>query len=201
MVCLLIAFLIALSPHISIKDWDLLAFIGSILGGLITWLGVKKTLSEQRKDKFLERYREQMKELDTIVKKSRYIINVPAMVLSKKEEDDSVDVIGTLHMHADFLNDFIDEINAKVPDLILTLDDWEFVHALDTKIKILSGFNAYYRHIDRYIMSDGVPRMRDIIDKYLLKAEEIHLDLDHHQEVLMGKYYEMQDREFFKSRK
>lgn len=189
-VSILVAFLITLSPHISITDWDFLAFLGSIIGGVITWWGVKKTLTEQRKERFLNDYRAEMRELHGIVKDTRYIINVRIFELSTDGEDGQTDRLGTLHLHADYINDFIEVMTSKMPDLISTVE-WDVVHSLDIKLKILSGFKVFYNRLDFYINRDGINKIQSVVDEYLDKAVELHTFLDQHREKIMKKYYEI----------
>lgn len=186
--CILISMIIVLIPHISINDWDFLAFVGSIIGGLITWLGVKKTLGEQRKERFLDKYQREMREIHSLVNDTRYIINVHLFEIYHEEEE-KPDLNGTLQMHADSLNDFIKEINTRLPELISSVE-WRVVHKLDLRAKFLSGFLAYYRKFDIYLENEGYARMREVVDKYLDKALEIHTELDDYREELMRKYYD-----------
>ncbi|WP_025848711.1 hypothetical protein [Paenibacillus ehimensis] len=51
---------------INLKDWDLLAFFGSIIGGLITWLGVKYTINNQNKNEFLKTFSKKIRVIDSI---------------------------------------------------------------------------------------------------------------------------------------
>lgn len=189
-VSILVAFLISISPHISINDWDFLAFLGSIIGGFITWWGVKKTLSEQRKERFLDNYRAEMRLLYELVKDTRYIINVHVFEISTDDEDGPPDVLGTLHLHADFINDFIEAITSKMPDLISTIE-WDVVQSLDIKMKILSGFKAFHNRLDFYIERDGFKRIRSVVDDYLEKAVGVHMDLDQRREKIIKEYYEI----------
>ncbi|MGG6309976.1 hypothetical protein [Paenibacillus macerans] len=187
--CILISMILTLVPHISINDWDFLAFVGSIIGGLITWLGVKKTLSQQTKERFLDRYHKEMKELYSVISETRYIINVHLYEFAE-DRDGEVDNRDTLRMHADYIKDFIDKMNSKLPELISSVD-WKIVHTIELKLKFLAGFLVYHRSLEFYLKRDGYLSMRSVVDGYLDKAVDIHSDLDKYREELMKKYYRL----------
>lgn len=49
------------------KRWDVLAFLGSIIGGLLTLFGVRVALDNQRKDDFINRFPERLLCIDNIM--------------------------------------------------------------------------------------------------------------------------------------
>lgn len=189
----LISISVEVFPSISLNQWDFLAFVGSIIGGFITWWGVKKTISEQRKEKFLDRNRQELSEIHNLVHDIEFISKVHTFELTSEGEDGPVDTVGTLQLHADYLNDFIEIIDKRIPSLISSVE-WNAIHSLDTKMKSLRGFLAYYQRLDVYIKSDGILRLMQVVDRYLFMAVEIYEDLENYRLETIKNYYNVSER-------
>ncbi|PQP85457.1 hypothetical protein [Paenibacillus sp. AR247] len=191
MCCLLIliALLLTLSTKINIHDWDLLAFIGSIIGGFITWLGVRITILEQKKDKEIELYYKDIDVLYFIVQDTQFIINVPSYEITKNDAEGKlvVDEYETLQMQLDFTVDFIEIINKKLSDLMKSVE-WEVFRVIDIEMKNLAVAKVFAERFENYYSREGSDNMKMRIKRYLEIAGSIHSRLSEYKDTRTDKY-------------
>ncbi|GGG08543.1 hypothetical protein [Paenibacillus aceti] len=181
---ILLALLIKLGPIINIKDMDILAFLGAIIGGLFTWFGVKKTLDEQRKDTFLKNYSAEISMLYVITRETKFISAV------KRTEfvnyDDTPDEGATLEYKERAIDKFIDIINTKSPELAEKLE-WSVFEVLDAKFRTLDGDTIIFKSSPRNDNSKVEKHIKDSLDR----AIEVHNLLEERKQSLAKEYRKM----------
>ncbi|MGG3312215.1 hypothetical protein ABER23_33020 [Paenibacillus lautus] len=193
MLCILVAFLSVLYREFT--EWDFLAFLGSIIGGFITWFGVKLTISSKRDDKEIADYYDDISILYFLVQETRYILNVETMQDSQKEPDGRwvINKRGTILMHLDFIIDFIDILEKNFSDLIKSTD-WEVFEQIDFHTKTLASAKTIQNRYDFYFLRDGEDRMEGRVKDYINNAKKIHLILSEYKEQRTQKYYNLKEK-------
>ncbi|WP_088832709.1 hypothetical protein [Paenibacillus tyrfis] len=163
-----------------------IGFIGSILGGIIggilTFIGVKLTLEHQDRTKFLENFNIKMTIIDETIDEIKDIIGLGVFIAKYGE---SMGLDREQYILVELLK-FQEKLNNRIPSLRHTID-YSVIH----KIEIMfSGLNELARldsNIDRnkisaYFDPNKVNRMLD-------SAQTICGELLKYKETLRRKYY------------
>ncbi|WP_427052386.1 hypothetical protein [Paenibacillus sp. TC-CSREp1] len=175
--------------------WDLLAFAGSIIGGIITYLGVKMTITSQREDRKVDKYYQDISVLYYIVNNTSFIKNVEIFECGEELEDGSykVNISDTLAMQLDYIVDFMDIVQDKISDLIKSLDVDSFA-VLDVNMKNLSGARLFVKEFDLYFRRDGENRMKERVSKYIDISEKIHKLIEDHMDDRTTEYLKIKKK-------
>ncbi|WJH30484.1 hypothetical protein N6H13_07515 [Paenibacillus sp. CC-CFT742] len=175
-------------PKFEEFGWDLLAFIGSIIGGVITYLGVKITITSQREDKVIEKFYQDIGVLYSFLRSSSYILNLRVLELEKKENETSMDHIKRSMLWSfNQINEFLEILERNLSDLIRSLEHNRF-ELLDVYIKNLSGMTVFIRNFDFYYERDGVFIMSDRLNHYLELSVKIFQLIEGHKEDRTEEY-------------
>lgn len=190
---IVIALMFMISPRISKNGWDLLAFLGSIIGGTITWWGVRLTITEQRREAFMKSYSEEMKALYFTLQEISFVCDTIPHQLRKDE--DFRTALGAMCLEADSIIRFVDVIQKRLPELISSVE-WSVVYTVDVKIQKLAeikNFERKLRNTPQYIGLEGVRKHLD--EQYIEPAKSIYDILHDRKELIMKKYEEHTSRQ------
>lgn len=179
------------TPKFKENGWDLLAFTGSIIGGLITYIGVNLTITAQRNDRKLEKYYEDKAVMYKIIQDTHFIKNVGMIQISSKDSDghDQLDTYNTLKIQLKSIIDFITIMESQISQLIKSIDE-EVFEIIHIRMKLLSGTMHYNKHFDFYYSARGENRTKDTIEGYLDDAVKIQTLLCDYQEERTKEYKE-----------
>ncbi|MEK4115598.1 hypothetical protein NST44_05270 [Paenibacillus sp. FSL W8-0919] len=194
---ILIAYIIAFIPYVKINEWDLLAFIGSMVVAVITILGIRVPLLNQKKEQLIVKYENELKQLHRVNNNDmRYILKVESEKILDIETDE-VDRHSTLQLHADYLNDYINSLNGFIPSLIESLD-WDFYQKFEEKYSSLGGFSFYYDGLEiNYLTTQRFGLLEEKINNYLKIAVELQTLLLDYQKIVHQKYDEIKNKPVF----
>ncbi|MCM3783174.1 hypothetical protein M3231_09320 [Neobacillus mesonae] len=194
--CIFIAFALEFVPFLKINEWDLLAFLGSLLVAFITIRGIRVPIIAQRNEQQVARYERELKQLHKIIKEIRFITYVPKYKILVFEEDtnyDGRDIIEQeLRFKFDELRRFIILIDEKMPELLDSLD-WTFFHKFDKEFGRLQRFLVLlYPNFEVFLESDiSFTQMEHQIEDYLAEAIELYNLLYNYQNEISPKYYSL----------
>ncbi|MDR9748803.1 hypothetical protein [Paenibacillus taichungensis] len=195
LLCLLLALVRITLPNVSVTDWDLLAFIGSMIAAVVTYMGIRAPILSQRKDQLMTRYSSIIKELTLYSKKTRKIIFQADFYNSLKEHEVTKE---RLQEQAKLIKEYIENISDLFAEIVNDVDLITF-EDIELKLRGLYGFNNHYEAIDTYIQNydpDSVFAL-DIKD-YLKQAEKLELYLEDYLQRLLIKYNEVKNRSVFR---
>lgn len=188
---LLFGLAIVLLPQFSAIGWDLLAFSGSIIGGLITYVGVKLTISAQRDDSSINNYHNDKAILYKIIQETHFIKNVNIMEVTEDNSGKPVtNSAKTLKFRLGRIVDFLSIMERYTLDLIKCMDDETF-ETIHTKVKFLTGSRHYFNNFMHYYYYKGETKMSSTVSEYIEKATEIQTDLEKYKEQRRAEYYEL----------
>lgn len=193
MLYIMSALVFKIQPLMKDVGWDFLAFIGSIIGGLLTLLGVRITIREQRNDQFLKEVSQKVRIVHELTRELSYIVNIQAFELFDEDEfgNETRDEYSTASLHADYIVDFISILKERMPILMTSLE-WNAYSVLDIKFRFLSGFNRHYQYFtDTGKGEEHTAELRMIVDEYLEKSVDIFTILSDHEHLLTKKYNEI----------
>lgn len=193
---IIVSIWVLIIPHIKFPtSWDFLAFCGSIIGGAITWFGVKRTLNHERSLRFLDRYDIEMRELSLFLDDIKFIINakfiaeITSETLKKKDGlDDYSSKMITLEELGKRIDLFLQIVEKKYPDLVGKID-WTVIRKMRLYMNLMEGFNFYYKNISTFKGEGGLDKISDVFNKNIEDALSIYQLLDDHQKKLTQKYY------------
>lgn len=120
-----------------IKDnWDVLAFLGSIIGGAITWWGVKKTLKASQSEVLLKSYSSQLSATYKALDEMRVIKDYQTFLFRWLSYRDLHD----LERNFNVVRGFVRNLDDALPKL-LGIIEWEFY---DSILEKRTGFTKLY---------------------------------------------------------
>lgn len=184
-VLITVVLLIFLSKKISNLTpggWDFLAFSGAIIGGTITWLGVKLTLKQSVTDKFFNSYDKKMKVLYFSIEQLNFIVNVyNFMVFTEKEINKDL-VQYKIETMESFYVIYKEEFSK-----LLGVIDWEAIHVLDLLSKKFGGITHAKRTFEKN--EREIHHVNKFIDECYNVATEIFGKLESHKDLLIKNYY------------
>lgn len=199
-VCLLvivIAYIIAFIPKLKVNEWDLLAFIGSIIVAVITVMGIRVPIINQKNEQQMLRFERELKQLHVIIKETSFIQEAKEFELIDFESD-SVDDIGTIRAKAGYLEEFIEVIEKSMPSLIESLD-LRFFQDFDAEFtKLTSAFLFYFSNLNDYLNYwSKIPDSKTKMENYLNRAENLHVQLVEYRDEITTKYYDLKNKPVF----
>ncbi|UOK62865.1 hypothetical protein MT997_32830 [Paenibacillus sp. OVF10] len=193
--CLLVLMIRIAFPKVSVTDWDLLAFIGSMIAALVTYMGIRTPILSQRKDQLMTRYSSIIKELTLYSKRTRKVIFMTDFYNSLKEHEVTKE---KLQEQAKLIKEYIENVSDLFAEIVNEVDLLTF-EDIELRLRALDGFKNHYEAIDMYIQNydpDSVFAL-DIKD-YLKKAKELELYLDDYRQRLLVKYNEVKNKSVFR---
>jgi hypothetical protein len=186
--------------------WDLLAFCGAIIGGMITWLGVKKTLNEQKRERDLTTWSKELSILYTILNELS-VINDYQVFLSRGKYIKDID---ELDRNFKVLNDFGNKLNESMK-MMLGIIDWNFYDSIIEKKKELIrrvGANSMIQRIRNYdqaeesrlppVFRTNITQNYDSLNKLFWDMNDLALsiynDIDCYRKTIYSNYNMRNDR-------
>jgi hypothetical protein len=158
------------------KNWDVLSFSGSIIGGIITLVGVRWTLKNQYRTEFLQQYPERKKSIDEVYGRlNSFVIFLESCIkiqsygqvaescyhlLSDSEELISKSVHSAYRVYSS-TNAFLAEVRALFDYMGNPLDD----HNKKTELATSCLFNMVFN-------LTIIEQVRAGIDKHFTKIED-----------------------------
>ncbi|UPK45950.1 hypothetical protein [Paenibacillus pabuli] len=195
--CVFIAMFRVVFPSIDPNDWDILAFVGSMIAAIVTIVGIRVPILAQRREQRKAQYRSALKQLHVATKEMRRILDVHHYKFMDFETNE-VDLSETLGLHADFINDYI-ESASNLKDTLIDVMEWEEFEVFENKLRRLQGFLYYKDSLDVYLAfvdPDGV--FVHEVNDYLNQAVELEKYLIEYQENTLKKYKELSQESGFK---
>lgn len=188
---LLITFLLLLALFIKLfsnmsDNWDVLAFCGSIIGGAITWAGVKLTIKEQKSKDKAEDLKSQIKALMPAVNELSFIAELSAYALIKSDESNE-----TIRYKIVYIERFIVALNKILPDFIGVVD-FSFVRIIELKQKKFSTFKFIadaIRAADAPEDGEKFSLRQRHTQEYLEEAQSIFFLIHEHKNKIIKEYY------------
>ncbi|APO44948.1 hypothetical protein BS614_13640 [Paenibacillus xylanexedens] len=193
--CLLVAMIRVIFPKVSVTDWDLLAFMGSMIAAVITYMGIRAPILSQRKDQLMTRYSSIIKELTLYSKRTRKVIFMTEFYNSLKENEVTKE---RLQEQAELIKEYIENVSDLFAEIVNDVDLLTF-EDIELRLRALYVFNNHYEAIDTYIQNydpDSVFAL-DIKD-YLKQAKKLELYLDDYRQRLLIKYNEVKNKSVFR---
>ncbi|WP_211746441.1 hypothetical protein [Paenibacillus sp. Marseille-Q4541] len=185
--CILISFLTVIYPKLP-EGWDVLSFAGAIIGGSITWFGVKRTLLEERRDSFITGYDLEMKELVELSDKLTFISNIYLSTEIALEQYRMA--------NGEFVNEnekrtyIIQTKGLVIVKFIKTLEgsfdklygnvEFELIQKLKNKVKFMQAYKIYNKDLDGAIRLKGLDKFEEMVDEHQEKSEEIYSIIKDH---------------------
>ncbi|SFS76100.1 hypothetical protein [Paenibacillus sp. 453mf] len=191
-VCIAVAYLLALEPLIVINEWDFLAFLGSIVGGVLTLVGVNMTIREQRNERLAAKYEDSVKQLMRVNKELTFIINARNMVVTNSNTNEK-DILNTMRLRAGTLNNFIEIINKNMSEIMTSLNLTTY-RVFEIKFNFLSSnFALYYKNIDYHLnpTNNSLGKFEKKLNEFYDKAIDIRTSLDEYEKEILDKYFKI----------
>lgn len=187
---------ILIIPHIKFpSSWDFLAFCGSIIGGAITWFGVKRTLNHERRLRFLDRYDVEMREITLLLDDIRFIINakfvaeISAESLKQRHNLDDFSVkTNMLEELGTRISLFLRKVEEKYPELVGKID-WNVITKLNIYLKLMQDFKYYHKNFNNFFLKGELDEISKVFDRSIEYALSIYQLLEDHQNKMTQKYY------------
>jgi len=152
-------------PSLDVKGWDILAFMGSIIGGIITFFGVKYTIKRDDTQKILNDYPIKTRRLDNLTRKIKDELlqeldreNFDKIKLCISELMDEASLIdGEVYVHVlvierHFLELFLPKLHYETDELgqMILVKDVEFKQSLyEFKTIVNLSLNFFKAHRER----------------------------------------------------
>lgn len=164
--CVLISFVIVIYPKLP-DSWDVLSFSGAIIGGTITWFGVKKTLLEQRRDKFLADFNNKIVVLEEVERELSFIFNSNFLssIHTSEEAEKHLDLSNEeeeliyLKYNTTYMNHFIAKLGKRMSDIQIALE-WSIYDEIHTLYSGLEAFNSDKSNWTNYVRTNSVENIR-----------------------------------------
>jgi hypothetical protein len=168
----------------------IIGFIGSIVGGVITYLGVKITLEHRDREVFLESYNREMAVISDVLENIRFIIGPEVFILRTVPEISETKEIKNKKLF-EKLECFRDNFGKKLKKIRGNLD-WEIVHQLEIRFKKFSALEAY-----KIQAMNGLKNPDDVIEEFFDVAQKIIGDLEAYREQLIQQYKKVKKKNYF----
>ncbi|SCY73401.1 hypothetical protein SAMN05720606_108172 [Paenibacillus polysaccharolyticus] len=195
LLCLLLALIRLILPKVSLTDWDLLAFTGSMIAAVVTYMGIRAPILSQRKDQLMTRYSSIIKVLTLYSKKTRRIIFMTEFYNSLKEHEVTKE---RLQEQATVIKEYIENVSDLFAEIVNDVDLLTFEN-IEFKIRSLYGFINHYEAIDTHIQNyDSDSFFVFDIKDYLKQSKELEQYLVVYQQSLLVKYNEIRNRSVFR---
>jgi uncharacterized protein YoxC len=164
------------------KDWDALAFTGSIIGGALTLIGVKWALDNQKKESFKNDYPKKILILDDLINMvkdmSKSFYN-NASLRSERSQHELMEEVKTLIKLSS-------EINAEVYDYAKDIEDAIISH--QNVLKTI-GFLSYTDELYREKLSEEAKgRLWDLNKETNAEIRSIHEKFYEYRDKLSSNY-------------
>ncbi|WFB59039.1 hypothetical protein [Paenibacillus sp. BR1-192] len=190
---IIVSIWILIASHIKFPtSWDFLAFCGSIIGGAITWFGVKRTLNHERRLRFLDRYDIEMREISLFIEDIRFIINanfvaeITYETLKKNGMDEYSAKMNMLVELGKQIELFLNRVEKRYPDLIGRID-WNVIIKLDMYLKLMQDFKYHYKYIQTYFINDELDKISQVFTS-IDEALSIYQLIENHKEKITNIY-------------
>lgn len=195
LLCLLLALVRVTLPKVSLTDWDLLSFIGSMIAAVITYMGIRAPILSQRKDHLMTRYSSIIKELTLYSKKTRKIIHMTEFFNSLPEHEVTK---RRLQDQAILIREYTENVSDLFAEIVNDVDLITF-EVIEFKIRSLHGFINYYEDIDNYIQNYDADSFFAVdLKDYLKQSKELEQYLVGYQQRLIVKYQEIRSQSVFR---
>jgi hypothetical protein len=131
--CLFGALFRLIFPDIKINEWDLLAFVGSMIAAFITIMAIRVPIRAQRNEQRRVQYQTILKQLHIAQQKSRTILSVDKSPKINLEINSYVKR-NEMKTRAQFIRDYFEDVTELSNELI-SLMDWEVFEELDRRFR------------------------------------------------------------------
>lgn len=177
----LIGFLGVISVVFSLSDTiiaGVIAFLGAMLGGFITYLGVKLSLDYRDRELFLQSFNLKMHTISIFLKELRFIIGPKMFILNTLESERN------MNQRFNMLLEFKERCERLLDDKRGDID-WEVVEIIDIRIK-----KFYTLKSDIILLRNGKHMLssKQVFDDHLDNAQSILKILEDYKSDLMSKY-------------
>jgi hypothetical protein len=168
-------------PKDSTMVSGILAFIGSIIGGLITFFGVKMTLEYTTNEKILGNSSKQIFILEDSIRELTICINA----ITFTEAATNITEVQRKEMYLNSFNHFSEAINKHYEIFRLELD-YSFIKKLSMRV---DSFNA-----TAFILRNNL-RSSETCEDNAQRGKDIYDDLMKHKQLLVERYYKVKGKQ------
>ncbi|RAI96878.1 hypothetical protein DET54_106236 [Paenibacillus pabuli] len=191
LICVMIGFFRMFFPYVNATEWDLLAFIGSVIAAVVTVMGIRVPILSQRREQIKLKYESILKQLILASKSTRMILGAP----NYKFYDDNgdIDLSLTLEFQAKYIHDYIEEVSKFRVNLIESMDLVRFEH-MEAELRSFARFQFLYENLDVYIKVEKISDLFVLsIREYLDRAIALENFFIEYQNEILQKYKQLID--------
>lgn len=166
-------------PEQALQIGDIFTWTGAIIGGVITYLGVRLTLKYNERNRQIELFNKKIKVVIKAIENIKYIISFENYIYSKKASDNPSIIAHLL----DQLYQFREDISIEIKEMVGIID-WEVVKYIDFRSKKFLKLEVDEKDI---VIIDAT-NTSQIIEDYFEAARDIYTKLENYKKTLEKQY-------------
>jgi hypothetical protein len=168
-------------PNDSAMVAGILGFIGAVIGGAFTYIGVQMTLNHREKEKFFESYQVKMHVLSEMLDDIRFIIGTEVFVLR------TIGIThGNKHERLFALLEQFEMIFSRLLKEKRGQLDWDILHKTEIRFKKFKALKSF-----KIQANNGMKNKDEVIEEFLDVAQEILKDLEDYKKGLLDQKNEL----------